>query len=94
MISLDQKTLAEVTDYQLGPVGTTWTNLYYKGQYTRKGTVEAIETVTVPAGTHRVELLYAPASFRLGLGVAAASLLVLLGLLRRAHGPSTQLYQS
>jgi len=51
MIRLDPDRLVEVTEFQLGPVGTTWTNFNYKGQYTRKVTIEAIETVTVPAGT-------------------------------------------
>jgi hypothetical protein len=38
-------------------------------------------TVAFPAGTSRVELYYAPASFRMGVGVAAFSLLALMVLL-------------
>jgi hypothetical protein len=37
--------------------------------------------VTVPLGTHRVEFRYAPASWRAGLALSAAALLVLTGLL-------------
>jgi hypothetical protein len=39
--------------------------------------------VPVPAGRHEVVLEYAPASFRIGLGLAAASLLIGAWLLRR-----------
>ena len=39
--------------------------------------------VPVPAGRHEVALEYAPASFRIGLGLAAASLLVGAWLVRR-----------
>jgi hypothetical protein len=41
-------------------------------------------TVTVPAGTHRLDLFYAPVSFRIGVAVAAVSLLVLFALLGTA----------
>lgn len=41
----------ETLEFQLGPVGTTWTNFNYNGSITRKVTIEAIENVTVPAGT-------------------------------------------
>jgi hypothetical protein len=45
--------------------------------------------VPVPAGRHRVALSYRPASFRLGLAICGASLLLLLFLLarRREAGP-------
>jgi hypothetical protein len=42
--------------------------------------------VAVPAGTHRVELIYAPASFRLGVGVALLALAVLLSIARPSRG--------
>jgi hypothetical protein len=42
---------AEVLEFQIGPVGTTWTNYSYNGDYTRKVTIEAIENASVPAGT-------------------------------------------
>lgn len=42
---------AETTEFQVGPVGTTWTNFNYECQYTRKVTIDAIETITVGAGT-------------------------------------------
>jgi hypothetical protein len=48
---IDQTTLAESQEFFMGPIGTTWTNLNYNGQFTRVVTVDAIETVTVPAGT-------------------------------------------
>jgi hypothetical protein len=51
-IIVDADTLAEVNGgVQRAPIGTTWTNFNYKGRYTRVCTVEANETVTVPAGT-------------------------------------------
>jgi hypothetical protein len=50
-ISFDTCSLAEVLNWQLGPVGSTWTNFNYKCQYTRKVTIDAIETITVGAGT-------------------------------------------
>ncbi len=36
--------------------------------------------VVVPSGEHRLELLYSPASFRVGLGLSAAGLLAVLAL--------------
>ena len=51
MIRLDQNTLAETVEWLAAPVGTTWTNFNYEGQFTRKVTIEAVETVTVGAGT-------------------------------------------
>ncbi len=51
MYRFDMKTLTESLEFQLGPAGTTWTNFNYEGQFTLKVTVEAIESVTVPAGT-------------------------------------------
>jgi hypothetical protein len=47
----DPNTLAETLEFQMGPVGTTWTNFNYEGQLTLRVAVEAIETVVVPAGT-------------------------------------------
>ena len=47
--------------------------------------------VAVPAGTHRVELVYAPASFRLGVGVALLSLAVLLSIARPSRGAGASL---
>ncbi len=49
--TFDQNTMTEIMEFQRAPVGTTWTNYNYEGQWTEKVTVEAIETVTVPAGT-------------------------------------------
>lgn len=40
----------------------------------------ALQSVVVPAGEHRIELVYAPASFRWGLGFSAAGLLAVLAL--------------
>jgi len=48
---LDSKTLADDQEFMVAPVGTAWTNYNYEGQITLKVAVEAIETVTVPAGT-------------------------------------------
>ncbi len=48
---IDQMTLAESQEFFRGPVGTSWTNLNDNGQFTRVVTVDAIENVTVPAGT-------------------------------------------
>lgn len=48
---LDPNTLTENLEFQMSPAGTTWTNSNYEGQLTVRVTVEAIETVTVPAGT-------------------------------------------
>lgn len=48
---LDTAILTDTLEWQMAPVGTTWTNLNYEGRYIRKVTVEAIEDVTVPAGT-------------------------------------------
>lgn len=50
----------------------------------------ALAAVHVPAGRHRVDLAYSPASWRLGLGVSGAALAVLVllvvtGLVRRAR---------
>jgi len=48
-------------------------------------------TLALPGGTSRVELYYAPASFRRGAGIAAISLLALMALLwapRRAVSPA------
>jgi len=50
-IFLDQYTLTDVLSWQRAPVGTTWTNYNYKGKWTRKVTVDAIEAVSVGAGT-------------------------------------------
>jgi len=47
----DPKTLTENLEFQMGPVGTFWTNYNYEGQLTLRVSVEAIETVVVPAGT-------------------------------------------
>jgi hypothetical protein len=47
----DSSTLVEDLEFQSGPVGTTWTNNGYEGEWTLKVSVEAIETVTVKAGT-------------------------------------------
>ena len=47
----DPNTLGEDLEFQVGPPGTTWTNFNYEGQFDLKVTVEAIESVTVPAGT-------------------------------------------
>lgn len=42
----------EVLEFMLGPVGTTWTNYNYEGSgYDNRTAIEAIENVTVPAGT-------------------------------------------
>lgn len=41
----------ETLEHQLGPVGTSWTNYNYETAFTRKATIDAIENVTVPAGT-------------------------------------------
>jgi hypothetical protein len=49
--NLDQYTLADVLSWQRASVGTPWTNYNYKGQWTRKVTVEAIESVSTKAGT-------------------------------------------
>jgi hypothetical protein len=46
----------------------------------------AFRAVHVPAGRHRVELRYSPASFHLGLAVAGASLVVLLLIALRSYG--------
>jgi uncharacterized membrane protein YfhO len=35
-------------------------------------------TLSIPPGRHRIELLYRPLSWRLGLGIGAASLVLLL----------------
>jgi hypothetical protein len=40
----------------------------------------ALSAVLVPAGAHRLELVYRPASFRAGAAISAASLAVLAGL--------------
>jgi hypothetical protein len=48
---LDMNTLTDTLEFQRGAVGATWTNYNYEGKWTRKATLEAIETVTVPAGT-------------------------------------------
>jgi len=48
---LDSMTLNDNQEFLLGPVGTTWTNFNYEGQFTCKVTIDAIETVIVPAGT-------------------------------------------
>jgi len=48
---LDPTTLTDTLEWQIGPMGTTWTNFNYAGRYTRKVSIEAIEDVTVPAGT-------------------------------------------
>jgi hypothetical protein len=50
-IELDQSTLVENLSFQRAPPGTTWTNFNYHGKYNMVRTVEAIETVSVPAGT-------------------------------------------
>lgn len=47
---IDPTTLTDNQEFFIAPVGTTWTNLNYNGQFTRVVAVEAIETVTVPAG--------------------------------------------
>jgi len=45
--------LGESLEFQIGPVGTTWTNLNYEGNgWTRTTTIEVVEEVTVPAGTY------------------------------------------
>ena len=51
LIRFDQNTLAETVEWLAATPGTTWTNFNYEGQFTRKATVEAIETVTVGAGS-------------------------------------------
>lgn len=48
---LDLCNQTEATEFQAGPAGTTWTNYNYQCQYVRKVTVDAIEDVTMPAGT-------------------------------------------
>ena len=50
IFTLGQSGLAEVLESQRAPVGTRWTNFNYHG-YTRTVAVEAIETVSVKAGT-------------------------------------------
>ncbi len=44
-------TVADTLEWQIAPAGTTWANFNYEGRYTKKVTIEGIETVTVPAGT-------------------------------------------
>jgi hypothetical protein len=41
----------EWPEFRMGPVGHSWTNHNYEGNWTCKVAIEAIETVTVPAGT-------------------------------------------
>ena len=48
---LDPCSLTEELNWQIAPVGTTWTNFNHECQYTLKVSVDAIEDVTVPAGT-------------------------------------------
>lgn len=50
-VSIDERTLTDVLTWQRGPVGTTWTNYNYGGRWTRQVTIEAVETVSVGAGT-------------------------------------------
>ncbi|MBN9663140.1 MAG: YfhO family protein [Acidobacteria bacterium] len=45
----------------------------------------AFRGVAVSQGTHRVEMTYKPASFRLGLAISAAAILLALLALRREH---------
>jgi len=47
----------------------------------------ALSAVLVPAGPHRLELAYRPASFRVGVALSAASLVVLAGLLLAGQRP-------
>jgi hypothetical protein len=47
----DMNTLSESLEFRIAPAGSTWTNYNYEGQWTLKVTVDAIENVTVPAGT-------------------------------------------
>jgi uncharacterized membrane protein YfhO len=62
------------------------TDTFFPGWYARLDGVPvpivradfAFRAVHVPAGRHRVELRYAPASLRLGMAIAAAALVVLL----------------
>ena len=51
LIALDQCRLTEFQDWTIAPVGTSWTNFNYECKYTRKVTVDAVEDITVPAGT-------------------------------------------
>ena len=51
VFGLEPCSLTEDLIWQIAPVGTTWTNYNYECQYTRKVTIDAIEDVTVPAGT-------------------------------------------
>lgn len=48
---LDRKTLTDIVEFMIAPVGTTWTNYNYEGVFTLKVSVEAVETVNTPAGT-------------------------------------------
>jgi hypothetical protein len=48
---LDANTLEESLEFRIAPPGSTWTNYNYEGQWNLKVTVEAIESVTVLAGT-------------------------------------------
>ena len=60
--------------------------VFYPGWTTRIDGAEAptleVDTAfrgtVVPAGTHEVEMVYVPRSFRIGLGVSVAALLVTL----------------
>jgi len=41
--------------------------------------------ISVPAGSHRIEMRFAPASLMLGLGLAASALVILVGLWRKCR---------
>ena len=43
----------------------------------------AFTAVPVPAGSHQIELHYAPTSFRLGLGLSGLTVIAWAGLSRR-----------
>jgi len=47
----------------------------------------ALSAVLLPAGAHRLELVYRPASFRAGAALSVASLLVLAGLVLAGQTP-------
>ena len=61
---------------------------FLDGQEVRALTANvAFTAVPVPAGRHRVELRYVPSSFRLGLGIAALTIVGWIGARRMQFGP-------